>query len=396
MRYKVENKKLLYTFVVFSLINILLYLFINFFNKVIPFSRFDYIHNAHHYSQDIRIKNEKQFNFLDSLAQYDAQWYLKIAATGYPSHPTLIGNNEKVMKGLTYAFFPLYPLIIGFFKIFFHNIELTTFLITNILLIINFFSLYFVIKNIYGENLAYKTIFLLFLFPFSIFYRSYFTESLYLLLLIWFSYFLIKKKMVFSAIFLGLLNITKANGFLLDIYFLYELIFLFKKNKITIFELILSILYTMLPFTLWMIFCYFQTGDILYFYKVRGYYWFSANPFYALSHNILTILIFTKIPIHGFHYSKIDVLSVMAILLILIKSRKTLNRKFWWVSLLLYIFPLIVTDTMSFTRYQIVSFPLFIYISQIIRGKYYYVFLCLFALGLLTVSLFFVNWYWIG
>ena len=180
------NKKFHLNLGIFLIINIIFYGFIILFNTRIPFSAYDYRVNAHHYLTDQRI-NKKSFNLLDALGQYDAQWYLKIAEKGYPKNPapeTL--DNKKIMGGLSYAFFPFYPVILSIFNAPIGNIEFSAFTVANILLILNFLSLYFMIKQFYSPGIAFKTIFLLFLFPFSMFYRSYFTEGLFLFLLIWF------------------------------------------------------------------------------------------------------------------------------------------------------------------------------------------------------------------
>src|SRR5882762_6714068 len=116
-----KNKPLIISFHLFILINSFLYIFLQFFHTAIPFSSFDYTYNAHHYLKDPRIEN-KSFNLLNALGQYDGQWYLKIADKGYPFHPkTTDLNNKSVMDGLTYNFFPLLPLCIAFVNVLFKN-----------------------------------------------------------------------------------------------------------------------------------------------------------------------------------------------------------------------------------------------------------------------------------
>lgn len=382
-------------FFIFVFLNLFLYLFIALFHGIVPFSKFNYIYNAHHYLKDPRI-DQKPFNFLIALGQYDAQWYLKIANSGYPNHPKSIElSNKKSMDGLSYAFFPFYPLILGVFNILLKNIQLTAFLVTNAFLILNFFSLYIVVKDFFPKTSVFKTIFLLFLFPFSIFYRSYFPEGLYLFLLLWFVYFIIKKNFAISAIFLGLLNITRGNGLLLNVYFFYLLFREVRKHKMHLLQALSFFVLVILPFALWIFFCFVQTGNPFYFYVVRSS-WFSFGFIPPVLHNMLVVFAFPVLPLHQFHYSKIDVLSILLGGFLLIKSKKFLPNVLWWISLCLYLTPLLITDTMSFSRYQIVNFPLFIYMAAVLR-KYHYAAIisaCLFFL--LLISLFFVNWYWIG
>lgn len=258
-----------------------------------------------------------------------------------------------------------------------------------------FFSLYIVIKNLYGENKALKTIFLLFFFPFAIFYRSYFTEGLFLLLLIWFSYFLIKKQWLRTAFFLSLLLVTRPNGAFFELLFLFFIVKAYRHRQIGQRLLINSLGITMLPFLGWLVFCFVNTGSSIYWMTVQSSWGYRSFPF-SLFWNIYIISRFFSLPIHSFHLSKIDVLTVVFVGILLFISRKKLRPELWWISLLLWIVPLITRDTMSYTRYQIVSFPLFLYLAEKLRGSVYISLLIVFCLGLFLMSLYFINWYWVG
>lgn len=390
-----RSKKLWLYFSVFIILNILLYLFILLFNSKIPFSKFDYTKNAHHYFTDPRIKGGK-FDFLRAMEQYDAQWYLKIADEGYPKNPTTTNmNNKSALDGLTYAFFPLYPLILAFINLPIKNIELAAFITSNVIMVAIFLSLYIIIKNLYDETQAFKTIFLLLFFPFAIFYRSYFTEGLFLLLLIWFSYFLIKKQWLRTAFFLSLLFVTRPNGAFFELLFLYFIINAYRHKQINIRLLIYSLIISLLPFLGWLMFCYINTGSSIYWMTVQSHWEYPRFPI-SLFWNIFIIFNFFSLPIHSFHASKIDMLTVIFVGILLFFSRKKLRPELWWISFILWVVPLITRDTMSFTRYQIVSFPLFLYLAQKLHGRKYIFLLSLFCLSLFFLSLFFVNWYWIG
>jgi Gpi18-like mannosyltransferase len=382
-------------FLAFIVLNILLYFYIFLFNQKIPFSRFDYTVNAHHYVSDQRINGGK-FNFFRALGQYDAQWYLKIASEGYPKNPSNINLNQKnVLNGLSYAFFPFYPLVVSAVNFFIRNVEISAFFLSNLLMLVNFISLYFVIKRLYSRNKALKTIFLLFFFPFSIFYRSYFTEGLFLLLLVWFSYFLIKKSWLLSALFLSLLSVTRPNGVVLDLLFLFVVGKAFWYKQVSLRRLIGSFVISVLPFIGWLWFCYVFTGNPLYWATVQNA-WFVSSLISIWFHNLSTIFHFFSLSLHAFHSSRIDVLTIFIAGILLFYSRKKLKPELWWISFLLWLAPLFMKDMMSYSRYQIVSFPLFLYLAQNSKGVGYVVLLGVFCLGLFLLSLFFVNWYWIG
>src|SRR5436189_435487 len=135
------RNKIFYFFMLFVLLQVCLYFFMYFFHTLIAFSKDDYRDNAHHYVKDPRIEH-KPFQFLRALGQYDAQWYLKIIDKGYPKNPVDVDNNNKlVMDGLTYAFFPLYPITIFPITLFLKDREIAAFVYVNLLLTLNFFSL---------------------------------------------------------------------------------------------------------------------------------------------------------------------------------------------------------------------------------------------------------------
>ncbi len=383
-------------FALFVSLHILLYGFIQQFHGITPFHNINYVFNAHHYLPDARI-NGGPFGFLRALGQYDAQWYLKIADRGYPFAPRTINMNAKsAMDGLTYAFFPLYPLLIHITQSVVKNVEVAAFLLANMLLVADFFSIYFVVRSLFSKAVALKTIFLLFLFPFSIFYRSYFTEGLELFLLTWFCYFLIKKQFFITALFLALLDVSRGNVWILNLLYLYYLWQAVRTKQLLLKQAVAYFTVSLLPLIAWLAFNYQQTGTPFYFYNVRAA-WFSAPSFLLVPfYNLFTIILFPVLPVHAFHYSQIDILVVFLLLGLLIKSKSVLPKVLWWTSFLLWLAPLITTSLMSFTRYQIISFPIFIYLALKLKQPYYLIAVTVLTISLFLTSILFVNWYWLG
>jgi hypothetical protein len=374
--------------------NILIYLFIITFQRFIPFNAFQYTYSSHHYVIDPRI-HDKPFALLPALAQYDANWYLKIAEQGYPYHPTNIDNtNKKVMDGLTYAFFPLYPLAISTINLFVKNVSLSALLLSNLLIFFGSSSLYSILQKQYSPQIALKTTGLVFFSPASIFYRSYFAEGLYLMLLIWFGYYLFQHKYILAAAILGILNITKLIGWLINGFFVLMLIQAYYQKKLSRVNVALSAMLSAIPFLVWLIFCYQQTGNPFYFYVIRSAW--AAQGWLSIVHNTVVVFLFPLLPFHAFHLSLIDSVCIVFVAFVLLVSRKTLPLIWWGISFCLWLSPLLVTDTMSFLRYQIVSFPIALYFASALPTRYYMVVFCFSLVACLVVSVVFVNWYWIG
>ncbi len=381
-----RNRLFLLSLALFILMNILLYFFIFFSHGWLPFNQSPW---AYHYFNDQNSFNEP-FVFLRALGASDAQWYLKIADSGYPIYWTIEFNGLS-----SYAFFPLYPIVIASLNFFIHNVELSAFVMSNILLLANFFSLYYVISKLYSSQIALKAVWLLFLFPFGIFYRSYFTEGLFLLLLTWFAYFLIQKKWSSTALFASLLFITRPNAILLSAIVFWYLYTAVRDKSLSIKKAILCIILAFVPYIEWLYFCYLNAGSPLYWQKAFSLWYPDKSTIYVWD-NIVRIFSFWSLPVHDYHYSKLDTLVVLLVICFLIVSKKRLKPQLWWMSLLLGIFPLLVKDTASYARYQSALFPLFIYLAMILHKTHFIIVSAVFFVLLCMTSIIFVHWYWVG
>lgn len=378
--------------VLFVLINILLFLFIIKFNNKVKLN-LRFYNAAVHFYEDPRI-NSKNFDFFKSTSVYDAQWYLEIAKSGYPK----INSNFKLIdfrknEPHKYAFFPLYPFLLYLVNIPVNNLELTAFFLSMIFTLINFCLLYFFISLIDTKKTSVKTALLLFTFPLSIFYRSFFSEGLFLFLLLLFVIFLYKKKFYLSGVFLGLSLVTRANSLPLVLLIFFDFYKNYKKVliKSKIIGLIGLIFTIFLPLFIWMLVNYYLTGNFFTFLMVRNFSFLDP-----LLNNLYRIVEFPFLPSHAFADSKIEVLSVFTLLYFLLKSKRTLDYRLWWIMFSSWLFPLLTTPLISYSRYQIVSFPIFYYLARQLKNWRYSIVFSSFLIGLFFLSLYFVNWYWFG
>jgi len=257
----------------------------------------------------------------------------------------------------------------------------------------NFFSFYYVVTKLYSEDIASRAVFFLFLFPFSIFYRSYFTEGLFLLLLLWFAYFTLQKRWLQAVICSAFLSITKPYGIVFLPILLINLYFSIQKKEVTWRQAYLYLFLSTVPLLIWFYFCYIQTGNPFYWQVAESIFYPANNVIFS---NLKQIFLFWSLPFHGFHESKVDVSTLVFTFVLLLLSRKFLKPQLWSISLLLWFAPLLTKDLMSYTRFEIVSFPLFIYLGAKIKGVSFYVVSGMFLVGLFVTSLYFINWYWIG
>lgn len=132
---------------------------------------------------------------------FDGEHYLAIAQFGY--------------QPLTYFFFPLYPILIRLFG----NTQLTALLISHFSFLIALIGFYKLVRLDYSEKIARLVIILLLVFPTSFFFGSVYTESLFFALVVWFFWFLRKKKWLWVTFLGSLASAARIMGIVLLVPF---------------------------------------------------------------------------------------------------------------------------------------------------------------------------------
>ncbi len=375
---------------IFSLILCLLYGWMQLAHARVPFHTLNYVFNAHHFMADPRMSGH-HFSLVDSLDQYDVQWYMRIAAGGYPTHPASPDfQNRAQMQAVTYAFFPLYPLVLKAATLVIHPLPVAAFVTTLSLALLTFLSLRFAFLSWFGQKVGQRATWLFFLLPISIFLYAPYSDSLRLLLLVWFSYFLTKKRLYLAALFLACANIVSGTSWLL----LVVLVYWAYKNGLKRTQILLLFSIALIPLVLWVLFNWYQTGDMLFFLHVRQFGWaYGMFPFLPF---LTSISVFFALPLHSFHFSQLDTLVGLVGLIGLLVWWKNLPEPLGLTTLILWATPLMVSDTMSYMRYSLALFPLIGVACQKLTGWKYVLTLLFSGLFLGIVSLLFINWWWIG
>ncbi len=125
--------------------------------------------------------------YLSSWAVWDSEWYLKIAQTGYSD-----ASNFNPNKYSTVGFFPLYGVVMMLVGFLVGNNLLAGFLISNICFIVSAFLLYLLVREDDDEATARRSVWYLFLLPFSFIFSAIYPESA--LLCAWLACILMAKK----------------------------------------------------------------------------------------------------------------------------------------------------------------------------------------------------------
>jgi Gpi18-like mannosyltransferase len=330
------------------------------------------------------------------FSRWDAGYYAQIAISGYPS-----GNNPLAIH---WAWFPLFPLIIGFIgKLFMGLLEpvesvvLAGFILNNILFFVNmllFFKLTtFIFKN--RKIALLSSIFFAF-WPGSLFYSCVYSESLFMTLMLGAFYFLETEKEVKSAVLGFLAGLTRSSGLLIVIPFLYN--FVKKRTDSSYYQMV----FVSLPYLLFNLFGNVYTGVFPVRDVVYNQYWGYPSFFLIQLFEIAspyTILFFTEfclvlVPFFYMFFSKDLLVSVFS-LGIKCETRETKYFGLAFVQLILLLFVSIVANV---HRYALSILPLYWVFTKICNEKpklgvmSLALMISLLIIGTMLFSTW--NWYW--
>jgi Gpi18-like mannosyltransferase len=332
-------------------------------------------------------------NLFQRLANWDGQAYLAIANKGYTG--TQIGLA---------AYFPFYPMIIKAMSIItLGNYLMSALLVSWLSFLSALFFLYKLLRIDFNQEVSSKTIKYLLLFPFSFYFITAYSESLFLLLTVLSFYSFRKSNFTLSSI-LGLLaTATRVTGIALFPALLFELLDS-SKAKLTHLKKTIFLI-TIVPFGLlsFMFYLFINTGNALYFLTIEKLNFERTQityPFKVILAYIKSIILHpgnrfiardsTLIAIEII----VSILFFIGIVFVWFKIRKS----YAVYSFIAWSLPLMTGRTGSILRYVIILFPCFILLGLLNKKyKYFDTFYTYFAAMLLAIfAVSFINGYWIA
>ena len=219
----------------------------------------------------------------DLLYHFDAEWYTSIIDHGYMNLPRPDGQ-------ASYAFYPLYPMIVKFIKHFLPE----TYTANQIGILVSNFCIYVAAvisvkfsRLLHKEDTGYFFAFLLFFAPHSMYFSMTYTEAMFMLFTIAFFYVCYQKKFLAAAVFACLAALTRIVGIFLVFSLL---IFMYQADyeKVTLKNMIAFIKGIFLnPLRLFeiMICPLGIFGYLYYLYRLVGDVWASAHIEVAWHHS---------------------------------------------------------------------------------------------------------------
>jgi Gpi18-like mannosyltransferase len=227
---------------------------------------------------------------LNILNRNDSGWYETIAINGHSKiTPDQLGKCEDGnIQQSYYAFFPLYPAILGLTLkltgLTFNTIAFIYSIIFSIMLFLIFFK--YISQIFASQSIGFYATIILILFPFHYYFSVYYTEALFLFLLIGSFYSIKTKRFVLFSVLSSLLVLVRPNGMLmlipLFIYF-FESHYSLKPKELCskpVKEYI-PILIFIIPIVIFLLYCTYlkiMTGDF-FAYKTAQAGWCRETVF---------------------------------------------------------------------------------------------------------------------
>lgn len=206
------------------------------------------------------------------LCQYDCGWYKSITAHGYMT----TALTEGQIGAANWGFFPLHPLVVkavsDLTRI---HVLSAAYLLGNLFLLGALIYIYKYISENFSDNAARYTVFLIALSPVNVYFTSFYTESLFLLLSSATIYYVTRRRWILAGVLGSLLGATRNTGFLVGLIFIAVYVFNkdWKREDAQLRNFLFSL--SLLPLGLfsYMIFLHYRTGDYLSFYHVQKAGW---------------------------------------------------------------------------------------------------------------------------
>ena len=323
-----------------------------------------------------------QEDILVPFNTWDTQHYILLSQQGYGVNP------------MSNAFYPLYPFLIRVFTpLFFNKGLLAAYVIANLSSLLVPVYMY-KLSCLFGtKEQASKATVLLLAFPTAFFMSVAYTESLYMSLCLMAFYYLFTGDVRKASIFCFLLPLARAQGmlFIVPIGILFLQAAFRTKSDIganmarAARTFLLPALATLLGMGVYFTFCRWQLGGFLA--GMESYKLYIGNyslgnllsPFHWFLDNFINI----NLQLHGYTNSLIDRAAFLLCLPLLVGVYRTQHRAIFAFAAITMLVPAMAGSFMSYTRYLLVVFPLFMYLGMRFPKSEYYLAPPMFALQML-------------
>jgi hypothetical protein len=279
---------------------------------------------------------------------WDANHYLLLSERGYQS------------ETMSSAFPPLWPTLIRLGSHLFLGHRLVSALVlSNVFSVLGLLLFHRFVRDHHGEETADLATLLLLAYPGALFFAFPYTESLFFLLTVLFFVALYRRDYLAAALVSFFLPLTRSVGLFVGLPFFYDMIRSWRqRRKVQLSDLAYLIAPALGLATCFLV-MYISTGNALEGLEAQELFIGQRSLSNVYDLPALVRSFAEAKPWHGLLDSVLDRLWFVVLLLSLFKIWR-MDRCYFWLSLLLGVFPVMTGTFWSYTRFLVVVFPVFI------------------------------------
>ena len=287
-------------------------------------------------------------SILTAFKTWDSHHYLWLSERGY--QPGAISN----------AFYPLWPTLIRLASpLFLGNRLAATLILSNLLSVLGLLAFHRFVDEQHGEEIGDLAPLLLVAYPGALFFAFPYTESLFFLLTVLFFFVLYRRDYFSAALVSFFLPLTRFVGVFVGVPFFQDVYRSWKERRQVQLGDLAYLIAPALGMATYFVIMVVSTGNPLGGIDAQKYF-IGRRSLSNLVDLPGLVRSFVDVepghrPLNSFH----DRLWFVAFLLALFKVWR-LDRRYFWFSVLLGLFPVMTGTFWSFTRFLVVVFPVFI------------------------------------
>ncbi|MBU0619007.1 hypothetical protein KKD62_02100 [Patescibacteria group bacterium] len=329
-------------------------------------------------------------------ANFDGVHYLTIVQQGY------------LNTGFIQAFFPLYPLGVRYLTAIWQNYLVSGLLLSHLCFLAALAVFYKLLRLDYSANTSFKSLVFLICFPTSFYFAAFYSESLFLLLVLLSFWLMRQKRWLVSAICISLASATRLVGLFLIPALIWEF---WQVNKLHNPGSKLKSLKMMLAFLIaptgWLAYSLYlkqHFGDFFLYAHVQGAYGAQRTSgkiilLYQVFWRYLKMLLTVQKNSWVYYTVVLEFLAGAGFLLLLLLAFNKKLRIRWsylFYALPAYLLPTLTGTFSSMPRYVLTLFPAFIVLGSIKNSRVLTLLLFFFLALLWLSTALFTQGYWIG
>lgn len=312
--------------------------------------------------------------YLSIWYQWDANWYMSIIADGYRWIP---GDQSNV------AFFPLYPVVVrGAGWLLGGDYLMGGLIISSAFMFGGMLFLYRLVRDEYGDDVADRAVWLLAIFPVSVFFTTLYTESLFLMTSIAAFYYARRSRWALAGAWGMLAALTRVTGMLLLLPLAWEYL---SQKDFSLRKIKPSVLWLALVpagLFIYMGYLYGDFSEPLAFAKTQAAGWGHEFklPWGSFGHDISFLMDQSELWV-------IYELAATALLIgLIVAGIRKLPGSYTVYMVMSLMLPLTGGTTKSMSRYLLVVFPLFILMALYTKKRPVFITVSTVSIILLAMS----------